>query len=304
MIFVVAAVVILGGGSLIALGLRGDGGGSGGGLLPSSLTLGDESPTPSASPSPTGPTPEELAAAARAKQVKALDKALKKLDADSPEFSVAVLDKTTGQKYAYRGTEKYETASIVKVQVMACMLLEAQEKDREPTAGEMDLAKPMIRLSDNNATTSLFTHLGGRTAINACNAKLGLTQTTVSSSWGLTKTTVDDQVKLLGELVDTKGPLDAGSRKTAFGLMNSVDETQTWGVPAAGRTGETTTVKNGWLSRSTDNNLWIINTVGRITGDDDTNVSIAVLSHNNATMDSGITLVEKVAKLTRTYLKY
>jgi hypothetical protein len=43
--------------------------------------------------------------------------------------------------------------------------------------------------------------------------------------------------------------------------------------------------------------------VGRVTGDD-IDVSIAVLSHNHATMPGGISVVEKAAKMTRQYLKY
>ncbi|WP_203727918.1 serine hydrolase [Paractinoplanes durhamensis] len=256
-----------------------------------------------ASPTPTGPTPEELAAAARAKQVKALDAALTKYAATVPEFSVAVLDKKTGQKYSFRGTEKYETASVVKVQVLACLLLTAQDKSRDLTATELSLAKRMIRLSDNDATTSLFAKLGKAPGITKCNKRLGLTQTTVNSAWGLTRTTVDDQVKLLSELVDTKGPLDTDSRDLAYTLMSTVDAAQDWGVPAAATTGDKFTVKNGWLPRSTEGNRWIINTVGRLTGDD-TDVSIAVLSHNHASMSGGISVVEQAAKITRQYLKY
>ncbi len=302
-ILAAATAVVLGGGGLIAVGLQGDEGGLGAGLLPSSLTGGEQAP--SAAPSPTGPSPEELAAIERAKRVKALDTALKKVAADAPDFSVAVLDRTTGERYAYRGAEKYETASIVKVQILACVLLQAQDEERKPTSGELSLARPMIRVSDNDATTSLFSAVGGRSGLSGCNKRLGLTQTTVSSSWGLTRTTVNDQVKLLGALVDEKGPLDTSSRKTAFTLMSTVDSEQDWGVTAAGKAAETTTVKNGWLPLSTDGNLWIINTVGRVTSTDGaTDVSIAVLTHENTTMESGIKLTEKVAKLTRTHLKY
>jgi beta-lactamase class A len=303
-IFAVATAVILGGGGLVALGLGGKDTAS---LSPSSLIHGDlpSSPSRSASPSPTGPSPEELAKAARAKQVAQLNAALKKLDATSPEFSVAVLDKKTGEKYAYRGTEKYDTASIVKAQILACMLLKDQDADRDPTSGEMALAKPMIRLSDNNAATSLFQHVGGRSAVTKCNKRLGLTQTVVNSSWGLTKTTADDQIRLLSELVDTKGPLDSDSRKTAFGLMSTVDKSQDWGVPSIARSGETAIVKNGWDTRSADGGLWAVNTIGRVTSDDgDVDVSVAVLSHDNRSMDGGVTLVQKVAQLTRQYLKY
>jgi hypothetical protein len=161
----------------------------------------------------------------------------------------------------------------------------------------------MIQESDNDATTALFSRLGRAPAISKCNKRLGLTSTRVSDSWGLTRTTVNDQVKLLSELVDTDGPLDSESRKLAFQLMSTVDEDQDWGVPAVAKAGETTTVKNGWLPRSTEGQRWIINTVGRVTSDD-TNVSIAVLSHGHTSMSGGIGVVERAAKLTRQYLKY
>jgi beta-lactamase class A len=293
----VAAVGILGGAGLVGAGMTHGDSASG------SVFAGAFKDEPKASPTPTGPSPAELAARERAKRATALDAALKKYAATVPEFSVAVLDRKTGQKYAFRGSEKYETASVVKVQVLACLLLTAQDKGRDLTATELALAKRMIRLSDNDATTSLFAKLGKAPAITGCNKRLGLNQTTVNSAWGLTRTTVNDQVKLLGELVDAKGPLDEDSRDLAYTLMSSVDEAQDWGVPAAAKTGEKFTVKNGWLPRSTESNRWIINSVGRITSDD-TDVSIAVLSHGHASMSDGIAVVQKTAKLTRQYLKY
>ncbi|WP_239174007.1 serine hydrolase [Actinoplanes cyaneus] len=301
-----AAVVVLGGGGLIYAGLNDDGS-DGASALPSSLTVGDNTTAGAAaavSPSPTGPSPEELAKAEHVKREKQLTAELKKLTASSPEFSVAVKDLKTGQTYAYRGDEKYDTASIVKAQILACMLLKDQDAGRDPSSGEMTLAKPMIQLSDNNATTSLFTRIGGKSAVGKCNKRLGLSDTVVNTSWGLTRTTVDDQITLLNEFVDTKGPLDADSRKTAFKLMNTVDAAQDWGVPAIAKSGETFTVKNGWDTRSADGGLWAVNTIGRVTKGDDVDVSVAVLSHNNKSMQSGINLVEKVAKLTRQYLKY
>jgi beta-lactamase class A len=288
----VATAVILGGGGLIALGMADDDAG----VLPPALTGAEGR---------NGPSPEELARIERAKRAKQLDAALKQVATETPDFSVAVLDKKTGQTYAYQGSTKFDTASIVKAQILACELLKAQDADREPTKSELALAKPMIQLSDNNATTELFQHLGGQSAITKCNKRLGLTQTTVNKAWGLTRTTATDQIKLLSKFVDAKGPLDKDSRATAFELMNTVDETQDWGVPAIAKPGETTTVKNGWDTRSADGGLWAVNTIGRVTSPDGkVDVSVAVLSHNNQSMDTGIALVEKVAKLTREHLKY
>ena len=303
-----AAVGVLGGAGLVGLGMKA--GKQGSVVLPlantfqtaSNQTTSTADVTPA--PTPTSvPSAAELTAQQRATRVKALDAALKKYAATVPEFSVAVLDKKTGQRYSFRGTKTYETASVVKVQVLGCLLLTAQDKHRHLNSTELALAKRMIRLSDNDATTSLFTRLGKASAVQSCDRRLGLTETKVSSSWGLTRTTVDDQVKLLSQLVATKSPLDEYSRELAYSLMSTVNEAQDWGVPAAATDDEHFTVKNGWLPRSTENNRWIINSVGRITGDD-TDVSIAVLSHNHGSMSGGITVVEKVAKMTRQYLKY
>jgi hypothetical protein len=298
LILAVATAAILGGAGLVGVGMMG--GGEAAGVLPLAGTF-NEAKAPA--PKPAGPSLAEQALQKRAAQVKALDAALKKYAATVPEFSVAVLDKKTGQRYSFRGTEKYETASVVKVQILACLLLTAQDDGRDLTSSELSLAKRMIRASDNDATTELFSRLGKAPAITACNKRLGLTSTKVSGSWGLTRTTVNDQVKLLSELVDAKGPLDAGSRKLAFSLMSTVEPDQDWGVPAVATKGQVTTVKNGWLPRSTENQRWIINTVGRVTGGG-TDVSIAVLSHGHGGMASGIKVVEKAAKLTRQYLKY
>ncbi|MDI6101219.1 serine hydrolase [Actinoplanes sp. NEAU-A12] len=299
LIVTVAALGVLGGSALVVKGFLNDGtGGTDGGALAGSFQN-----VPTASPTPTGPSPEELAAIERAKRVKALDAAMKKYASGKPEFSVAVLDHKSGESYAYRGEEKYETASVVKVQVLACLLLTAQDAGRSLTGGERTLADKMIRYSDNASTTSLFGKIGKYNGLTACNKRLGLTETKVSSSWGLTRTTVNDQLKLLTELADEKSELTEASREYAHKLMGTVAPDQDWGVTAVADTGEKATVKNGWLQRSTESNLWIINTVGRVT-DDDTDVSIAVLSHTNKTMPGGISLVEKAAELTRAHLKY
>ena len=302
-----AAVGILGGAGLVGLGMKHD---KSGGVLPLA-DFRDSASTTKAAPTPTGPaaqtttgaSPAESSANKRAEQVSALTAALKKYAATVPEFSVAVLDKKTGQEYSYRGSETYETASVVKVQVLGCLLLTAQDKHRDLSSTELALAKRMIRLSDNDATTSLFNRLGRNSAVQSCDRRLGLTHTKVNHAWGLTTTTVNDQVKLLSQLVSSKSPLDEDSRELAYSLMSTVDRSQDWGVPAAAKSGEKFTVKNGWLPRSTEGNRWIINSVGRITGDG-TDVSIAVLSHNHTSMSGGIAVVQKVAKMTRQYLQY
>jgi beta-lactamase class A len=307
-ILAVASVVTLGGGGLVMANLKDDAPTvhDGSAVVAAAAVLPASPATASsASASPAtaaAPTAQQKAATDRATRVKNLNAALKAVKGD---FAVAVLDRKTGQRYVYRGSVGYDTASIVKVQILACMLLKAQDAGRAPTSAEMKLARPMIRLSDNNATTSLYQRIGGKSAVTKCNKRLGLTQTVVNSRWGLTRTTAADQVVLLSELVDTKGPLSASSRKTAFTLMNTVSTAQDWGVPVIARKGEIFTVKNGWDTRTADGGLWAVNTIGRITAKNGAvDVSMAVLTRRNKNMSSGVALVEKVAKLTRKHLAY
>lgn len=294
-ILAVAAVGILGGGSLVGVGIKRDDGAS---MPLTGYTNAASTTTVSSAPASSVPS----AAASRKSADRALDAALAEY-APAGEYSVAVLDRKTGQKYSYRGSVAYDTASIVKVQVLACLLMTAQDQDRDLTSTELALARRMIRLSDNDATTTLFSRLGQDSAVQACDRRLGLTHTDVNSAWGLTRTTADDQVKLLAQLVSERSPLDEDSRELAHTLMSTVDGSQDWGVPAVARAGEEFTVKNGWDTRTADHDLWVVNSIGRITGPS-ADVSIAVLSHGHATMAAGISVVETVARMTRRYLRY
>jgi beta-lactamase class A len=229
--------------------------------------------------------------------------ALKDYSAQAPDFAVAVTDNETGETFDYYGDQKFETASVVKVDILAATLLKAQDEGRELDAREKELAGKMIRVSDNDSATSLFNDVGGASGLAAANAKMSLSATEPQKAWGLTKTTARDQVTLVSGLLREGGPFESYARGTAQELMTSVDAEQDWGVTAASKEGETTALKNGWLSRSTEGGAFIINSVGRVTGDD-VDISIAVLSHGNKTMESGISTVEDVTRMTRQHLAW
>ncbi|MFE6890657.1 serine hydrolase [Streptomyces sp. NPDC057694] len=213
-------------------------------------------------------------------------------------FSVAVFDVSAGTSatYATDADATYDTASIVKVDVLAALLLQAQDDGRSLTGQEKTYAAAMIRNSDNSATTALWDTIGQADGLDAANERLGLTGTSGGDGplWGLTQTTAADQLALLQQVFGTGGDsvLDADSRAYVQGLMENVESDQRWGVSAAGADG--LALKNGWLRRSTTE-LWDINSIGRVTVDGKRYL-IAVVSDGNATKDAGIELVEAVAK--------
>jgi hypothetical protein len=216
--------------------------------------------------------------------------------------TAAVLDLDgTGRTPVIHGEDRaYDTASIVKVDILAALLLQAQDAGRQLTARERELAEPMIRRSDNAAADTLWRQIGRAPGLAAANRRLGLTATTggPGNRWGLTRTTASDQVRLLRNVFDAGGPaptaLDADSRAYVHTLMSRVLPEQSWGVSAAGAEGAGRILKNGWLERSTTGR-WDVNSVGEVTVGGH-RCLVAVLTDGSASMSDGVSLVERTAR--------
>ncbi|MEU3465861.1 serine hydrolase [Streptomyces sp. NPDC006733] len=211
------------------------------------------------------------------------------------DFSVAVLDTASGAQAVY-GDGTYDTASIVKVDILAALLLRAQDAGRELTAQEKAYAAVMIEQSDNDAATVLWHAVDGAQGLAEANERLGLTGTVGGDGdlWGLTRTTAADQLRLLRAVFGDDSPLDAASRTYLRELMGRISAGQDWGVTAAAASASDSALKNGWLRRSTTG-LWDINSIGQVTADGTTYL-VAVLSGGHLTQAAGIALAEDVAR--------
>ncbi len=210
--------------------------------------------------------------------------------------SVAVTDLGTGQSLSYGGPgHDFATASIVKLDILAALLLRTQDLGTTPTAAQRDLATTMIENSDNDSATGLWDEIGADPGLDAANARFGLTATEAGRDgyWGLTSTTADDQLRLLRQVFTDDSLLSATSRSYIQELLDQVEDDQRWGVGAAASNGGYE-VKNGWLPRDTDG-LWVINSIGRVERDGH-ELLIAVVSDGNPTDTDGMDLVESVAR--------
>ncbi|MGW1890854.1 serine hydrolase [Streptomyces sp. NPDC002004] len=213
-------------------------------------------------------------------------------------LSVAIvdLDAPGSGAAAYGGGDgTHDTASIVKVDILAALLLQAQDAGRRLTAQERAHASAMIETSDNASATALWHAIGGADGLDSANARLGLTRTRGGGNglWGLTQTTAKDQVALLRAVFGSDPVLSETSRTCVRQLMGRVATGQDWGVSAAGGSGRA--LKNGWLRRSTTG-LWVVNSVGRVTVDGH-RLLLAVLSAGNASLAEGIATVEAAAQV-------
>ncbi|WP_329131064.1 class A beta-lactamase-related serine hydrolase [Streptomyces sp. NBC_01476] len=256
-------------------------------------------PPPATTPAAPSPSPSATTADPRT----SLSRAVKDLGGSGTmSVGVADLDGTASATYdSDRDDRAYDTASIVKVDILATLLLRHQRRGTSLSAGERNLATSMIEVSDNDAAEELWETIGGASGLAAGNATLGLHHTVGGPGdlWGLTQTTAVDQLALLRAVFGSSGsPLSAASRSYVKSLMTSVSAGQRWGVSAADSDGAGFALKNGWLQR-TATGLWDINSIGLVTYHGH-RLLICVLSSGQRSEQKGIDLVEDAASAAAT----
>lgn len=256
-------------------------------------------------PATTAPPPT-TAAPATTKPAKSPEEAKKELraaiealsDKRGGRLSVAVTELDGDAAVSYEdGSSTYDTASIVKVDILASLLLRHQKAGTKMTSAERSEATVMIRQSDNKAATALWHAIGGTSGLNSANRTFGLKHTSGGAGdlWGLTQTTPADQIALLRVVFGGDGsPLSAASRDYMKGLMGTVTKGQQWGVSAADEDSFGFALKNGWLQR-TGTGLWDINSIGQVQYGGKT-LLVSVLSSGNRSEQSGIDKVEDAAE--------
>ncbi|MET8248094.1 serine hydrolase [Streptomyces sp. NPDC005202] len=215
--------------------------------------------------------------------------------------AVLDMDSTGREPTVYGDDTPYDTASIVKVDILAAVLLQAQDAGRPLTAQERAQAEAMIQRSDNASANALWRRIGQGPGLEAANKRLGLTSTKGGPGprWGLTRTTASDQIRLLRAVFGTSPASHAGSttlneasRSYIRRLMTRIVADQAWGVSAAADSGWA--LKNGWLQRNTTG-LWDVNSVGQVMVGGHRYL-VAVLSDGDTSMKDGISLVERAAR--------
>ncbi|MCQ8836391.1 class A beta-lactamase-related serine hydrolase [Streptomyces malaysiensis] len=216
------------------------------------------------------------------------------LDGASATTAISLHDRTTNTTCALDADRKFDSASTVKVTVLATLLWDAQKDDRALTQEEKDRATAMITKSDNDATTALWNQLGAA-KVNAFLLAAGMTNTVLDSEghWGLTQITANDEEKLLQLVTHANPVLGEDSRAYILKLTGEVIPSQRWGTPAGAPGDAQVHVKNGWLERAT--NGWRVHSLGAFTGGDH-DYTITVLTQDNATMDDGIANIEGIAR--------
>jgi hypothetical protein len=212
---------------------------------------------------------------------------------ESGHLAVVVADLQTGRTTSYGDTDRaFATASVVKVDILATLLL---QKNGKLSSAQREVAGRMIRQSSNGAASTLWKQIGREKGLAAANATFGLTGTKggTKGRWGATTTTAADQLRLLRVVFTEDSPLSADARAYVQTLMGGVATDQDWGVTAADSRGDTHAyVKNGWLPRTGG---WVVTSVGKVEHAGHP-LLVAALSDGGATQKKGVSVVELVAK--------
>jgi beta-lactamase class A len=203
---------------------------------------------------------------------------------------IAVIDRTTGLTVEANADATFQTASIVKFDILATRLYQHQQAGTSMTSHEKSLAFSMITESDNDAATALYRLDGQASGMAEANEAFGLKVTVPNAAWGETHTTPADQLRLLSAVMDPNGPISDASRQYILSLMSKVDPQQRWGITAAAGPDATNVyVKNGWDTIDQYGGMRGDNSIGRIIepGHD---WLIAVMSDYNRSDGAGHTI--------------
>ena len=207
--------------------------------------------------------------------------------------TVAIEDLTTGQIYQFRPGVVEDTASTLKVDILATLLAQAQAAGRPLTSEEQSLAVPMIEESLDSAADTLWSLLGPG-AVGAFEQEAGMTSTAPATDgvWGTTTTTALDRLAMIRTLVEPNPLLTDASRAYMLDLMEHITPSQDWGATGGVPPGVTVALKNGFAVIDG----WQINTTGWVNGDG-RDYLIAVLTNGNVSQQYGIDTVNAVSAL-------
>ncbi|MFJ3229602.1 serine hydrolase [Streptomyces sp. NPDC086787] len=208
--------------------------------------------------------------------------------------AIGLYDRSTNTTCTLNATTAFDSASTVKVTVLATLLWDAKKQNRYLTDEEADLATAMITRSDNDSTTKLWKQLG-IAKIQGFLTAAGMTKTVPGADgyWGLTQENVTDEQKLLRLVTAKNDVLSDNSRAYILKLMGLVVADQRWGTPAGAPSSVAVHVKNGWLERATHG--WRVHSLGTFNGAGH-DYMMSVLTQDNSTMDYGVATIQNIAR--------
>ena len=200
--------------------------------------------------------------------------------------SFAVVD-TSGNLFCFRCRLSFHSASVVKAMLLVAYLNHlARSGEPLPADHEAYLAS-MIRVSDNDAATAIYAHVGDA-ELTELAAEAQMADFRVSGSWGSARITAADQARFFAALDELTAP---EYRDYARALLSSISSEHSWGISQVSRSEWQTFFKGGWLTHE-DGSL--VHQVARLEQGERA-MAIAVLTDGNPSDKYGRETIHGIA---------
>ncbi len=201
-------------------------------------------PPPVAGPAPERGGARKPAAKPRRKvpSAAALKSAWAYAQARGGSVAIAVVD-SEGKLRGREERRRYSAASTVKAMLLAAELRRLKQAGA-PLDSETDsLLTQMITASDNDAADAIHARVGDE-GMFAVAERMRMPRFTVAGHWGNAQVAAIDLARLFADL---DRALVRKHRRYGKGLLGSVIESQSWGIPAAAGERWAVRFKGGWL---------------------------------------------------------
>ena len=210
-------------------------------------------------------------------------------------FTAAVHDLRTGCWYHLNPDLAITTASVIKAQVLAGVLLAAQDAGRPLSASESADVGLMMHYSHNTPPTSrLYVAVGTAAGMEALDERFGIAGTSHTARYGATVSTAEDRTVLVEKLLIGGGPLATSSVQAAWDWMSGVSATQSRGVTASLPDGYHAALKNGFYPLRGAG--WRLGTTGAVRDPNGGAYAMTVMTDQNPNESAGIALVEAITR--------
>jgi hypothetical protein len=213
-------------------------------------------------------------------------------DGRSGRVSFAVVDED-GRLRGSHLDRVHNSASVVKVMFMVALLREPEVRHDALTASEKHLLGPMIKRSDNQAATAIYSRVG-EAALRELARDAGMRHFSIQPLWGLTTITAAEQARFLYRL---ERFIPRRHRGYALHLLTRIVASQRWGIPPVAPRGWKLHFKGGWSGAPS----WRVNQV-MLLRDPPRRFSLAILTREQPSLGYGERTIEGVAdRLLRRY---
>jgi hypothetical protein len=138
---------------------------------------------------------------------------------------------------------RFAAASVVKAMLLAAETRRLRHAGEGIDDSTDSTLTAMITQSDNGAADAIYARVGDA-GLHAVAERAGMSRFTIAGHWGNAQIAAGDMALFFGDL-DRQFP--RRFRSYAKGLLGSVTESQSWGIPAAAGDRWAVRFKGGWL---------------------------------------------------------